>query len=156
MKYSQKHKTMGEIVENKDAMEERIDKAYSEAMDQVKSTSKETATEGKEGVKEAQETPMTVQPSTAITNQPAVPLSEKSTGTTITRQRKPVTTAKGVDAQSIIESMKEKIALIEWVDTVIVDEWKGTTGVKGREIITGLQKELDTLKAKYIQQIQAL
>lgn len=157
---------MAELIENdnqsEETVEQRSDRAYQEAKQTVLSGSKETSKEGKEVPKESQETPMgntpmTVQPgNTAITKQPAVPLSEKSTSTTITRQRKPATTSKSVDTDALIVKMKEQIRLIEHVSQVDTEISTEGLSKEGREVLIGFQRAIDKCKADTVTAIQAL
>lgn len=75
---------------------------------------------------------------------------------TRTRVAKTVTTGK-VDTKILIAGMKEKVAVIEWVDGAYPDSDIPTPlSAKAREVLIKLQKDVETAKSAAIQSIQSL
>ncbi len=191
-------------IKDEETVEQRTDKAYEAAKEQVLSGSKVEVIKAKEEVSMASETPpmnntpMTVRPESRvsptvnsvigkntsiynqtqeqlennidqmrdngivelpkITNQPAQPLMEKSTSTAITRTRKPAntTSAKAVDAASIVEKMKEQISCIEYIAGIDVPEIATPNSKEARDILIKLQKDIEKCKTDAITSIQQL
>ncbi len=91
-----------------------------------------------------------------ITNQPVQPLMEKTSSTTITRSRKPATTVKSVDTDSLILKMKEQIRLIEHVSQVDTEISAEGLSKEGREVLIIFQRAIEKVKADTVTAIQSI